>query len=237
MPRQKVLLSLLSLSFLLCIPAGLLAAELIGDRTPKLQGQELIKALQEGGYVIYFRHGATNTFGEANVDEKDLDNCEIQRNLSPAGVAQTQEIGAAFKHYRIPIGEVYASPYCRCVDTARNIFGKAKKSDFLYFAIHTTESKRQAITQMLRDKLAEPPQPGMNTGLVSHTANLMGAIQIFPSPEGVAHVFKPEGNGKFSYVGMMSPEAWTAKETLVAKADTAEQGWFGRLGQWLRRLF
>jgi phosphohistidine phosphatase SixA len=236
LPR-KVQLTLASLGFLLCTPTLLLAAQLIGDRTPKLQGQELINALKQGGYVIYFRHGATNKFGEADVPETDLANCEIQRNLSPEGVAQTKDIGAAFRRHRLPIGDVYTSPYCRCVDTAMHIFGKAQKADFLHFAIHTTESRRQTITQTLRDKFAEAPQPGMNTGIVSHTANLMGAVQIFPSPEGVAHIFKPEGKGNFSYVGVMAPEAWLAEETIVAKADTEEQGWFDRLTQWVRNLF
>jgi hypothetical protein len=34
------------------------------------------------------------------------------------------------------VGDVYSSPYCRCVDSAHNIFGKAQKSPALHFAIH-----------------------------------------------------------------------------------------------------
>jgi len=34
-------------------------------------------------------------------------------------------MGAAIKRLQIPIGEVYSSPYCRCVDSAMNLFGKA----------------------------------------------------------------------------------------------------------------
>jgi phosphohistidine phosphatase SixA len=228
-----------TLLFLLSTPGLLFAAQLVGDTTPKLSGQALIHELKKGGYVIYFRHGATSNSGEKDVVDKDLDNCAIQRNLSDEGRNQTKEIGAAFRKLRIPVGEVYASPYCRCLDTAKNIFGKGQKSRALHFAIHLESAERTAVTLQLLDLLGTVPQPGTNTTLVSHTANLQEAVGIWPKPEGVAHVFKPEGEGQFSYIGVMLPEAWAQAASLaVATAEEpGEQGWLNTVKRWFHTLF
>ena len=215
----------------LAIPAGLSAGQLAGDTSPKLQGSALVKELQKGGYVIYFRHGLTNDHGEKDVSDADLDDCARQRNLSDAGQAQTKEIGAAFKGLRIPVGEVFSSPYCRCLDTARNIFGKASKAEFLHFAIHLRTAERGSVTSKLLDVLAMVPPAGMNTGIVSHTANLQEAVGIWPKPEGVAHVFKPQGDGTFTYVGSMQPEAWIAEAKKAGDGGQASGGWL----DWMKR--
>lgn len=238
--HQRMKRILLGLGLLLCIPTFIGAAELVGDIEPKLQEEEVIQALKQGGYVIYFRHGATNKTGEKSVEKKDLENCAIQRNLSPEGRAQAKAIGAAFKRHKIPIGRVYTSPYCRCVDTAMNLFGKAKKSDALHFAIHTTKEQRKEITVKLLDMLATAPQDGTNTAIVSHTSNLNNAVKIFPRPEGVAHIFKPEPEGTFSYVGMVEPKTWMTSKAHPTMANTdgdSQQGWFGSIRQWFTQLF
>ncbi|MGH7373790.1 MAG: hypothetical protein ACREJY_06135, partial [Candidatus Rokuibacteriota bacterium] len=45
---------------------------------------ELIDALRRGGYVIYFRHAATNP-EQADTSDPKLGRCEAQRNLSADG--------------------------------------------------------------------------------------------------------------------------------------------------------
>ena len=209
---------------LLGAPAAVSAGQLSGDTSPKLSGSALVKELQKGGYVIYFRHGITAEHGEKDVSDADLDDCSRQRPLSDAGQTQTKEIGAAFRALRIPAGEVYASPYCRSMDTARNIFGKATKSKALHFAIHLRTADRAGITTQLLDLLATVPAPGTNTGLVSHTANLQEAVGLWPKPEGVAHVFKPRGDGTFTYVGVMQPEAWMAEAKRSGDGGMASPG-------------
>src|SRR2546427_2826852 len=174
-------------------------------------------------YTTLFR---SSDFGEKDVADADLDKCQLQRNLSDEGRAQTKRIGEAFRQLRIPIGQVYFSPYCRCVETARNIFGKAEKAKALHFAIHLRSADRVTVTSQLLTLLATPPPPGTNTAMVSHTANLQEAVGIWPKPEGVAHVFKPTGNGQFVYVGMMAPEAWQAE------ARRLGQGWMTTLKDW-----
>lgn len=214
------------------LPGGLWAAQFVGDTTPKMNPPDLVNELRKGGYVIYFRHGITNNTGEKDVDDRDLENCAIQRNLSDEGQAQTKTIGTAFKALQIPVDLVYNSPYCRCVDTAKNIFGKGQKSPALHFAIHLNSSERTAVTTQLLDLLATIPRPGTNTALVSHTANLQEAVGIWPKTEGVAHVFKPEGDGQFSYTGTVPPEVWAQQATLVAA--NADQGWLSSIRRWFR---
>jgi phosphohistidine phosphatase SixA len=219
-----------ALFLLLSAPGIVSAGQLTGDTSPKMSGPELVKELQKGGYVIYFRHGITAESGEKDVVDADLDDCAKQRNLSDAGQAQTKGIGGAFRVLKIPAGEVYSSPYCRSVDTARNIFGKAVKSRALHFAIQLRSADRAVITAQLLDLLAKVPPPGTNTALVSHTANLQEAVGIWPKPEGVAHIFKPHGDGTFSYVGIMQPEAWLAEAKKSPDAGQASPGWF----DWIR---
>jgi phosphohistidine phosphatase SixA len=226
-------------SLLLSAPGLLLAAQLVGDTTPKLSGQALINELKKGGYIIYFRHGSTSDIGEKDMEDPDLDNCAIQRNLSKEGQDQTKAIGVAFRKLQIPVGEVYASPYCRCLDTAKNIFGKGQKSRALHFAIHLDNAERAAVTTQLLDLLGAMPQPGTNTALVSHTANLQEAVGIWPKPEGIAHVLKPAGDGQFSSVGVMLPEAWMQEVALAAAIaqEPGEQGWFNMFKRWFSTLF
>ena len=56
----------------------------LGDRT-------LAEALQEGGFLIYIRHAATDTAVDQDVD---LRYCSTQRNLSQRGKDQAAGIGA-----------------------------------------------------------------------------------------------------------------------------------------------
>src|SRR5215210_8006393 len=63
----------------------------------------LFGELRKGGYVVYFRHGITETAGATDA-AADLKRCETQRNLSAQGRAQASTIGRAFKKLRIPVG-------------------------------------------------------------------------------------------------------------------------------------
>lgn len=204
------------------VPGLGVAGQLEGDTQPKLSGTALVKELKKGGYIIYFRHGLTSETGEKDVADADLDDCARQRNLSDVGQRQTKSIGQAFRQLEIPIGQVYSSPYCRCVDTAKNLFGKAEKTRALHFAIHLRNAERATVTTQLLDLLGTPPAAGTNTAMVSHTANLQEAVGLWPKPEGVAHVFKPAKNGQFTYVGTMQPDAWIEE----AKRAGGRQGWF-----------
>ena len=48
----------------------------------------------------------------------------------------------------------------------------------------------------------------MNTVLVGHDDVFEAATGIYPEPQGVAYVLKPDGQGGFEILANMMPEDW-----------------------------
>jgi len=84
----------------------------------QLQGPPLLAALKRGGYVIYFRHTATD-FSKNDSAMKGFDDCENQRLLSEQGRRDAIAIGQRIRALELPVGEALASPFCRTMDHAR----------------------------------------------------------------------------------------------------------------------
>jgi phosphohistidine phosphatase SixA len=176
-------------------------------------------ALREGGHVIFLRHAKTEMLA-ADRYPLDLGECSAQRNLSAAGVAASKEMGEAFKLLGIPVGEVLASPYCRCVETARLAFGRAQGSDELM--VRRTE-QGWAVDEAgakLKRLLAIAPRPGTNTVLVAHIFNVQKSLGLVPE-EGEAIVFRPDGRGGFGMVGRVTATQWgdLVRDLVVFKMD------------------
>ena len=163
--------------------------------------------LRKGGFVIYFRHAATDPTGSSD-EAADLAKCETQRNLSAEGRAQATQIGKAFQVLGIPVGTVTTSPFCRAKDTARLAFGRFTVDKDLYFAIGTSAGDTKRFADALRRMLSTPPEKATNSVIVSHTANLREAAGIWPKPEGVAYIFRPLPGGRFEAVAMVPAEDW-----------------------------
>ena len=173
----------------------------------KLKSIKLIEALKKGGYIIYFRHHISEHM-EIDKSRTNLKDCSTQRNLSSEGKKGSKEIGKAIRALKLNISSVISSPYCRCRDTAKLAFGKATLDDDLQFAIYDGPQERKRKGEALRKLLSQKPKANTNAVIVSHTANLKEAAKIWPKPEGVAIVFEPYGNRKFSYVGIVLPNEW-----------------------------
>lgn len=175
---------------------------------PKFDDEKkVLEALKEGGYVIYLRHHATNK-NEEDLDKKNLKNCKTQRNLSNEGREGSKHIGIAFKKLGIKLDKVITSPYCRCVDTANLAFGRYEIENDLHFSVGVNKKERVRRSESLKKMLNESPKEGLNTVIVSHTANLKEAVGIWPKPEGVMHIFQVK-DGKRSYIGKINPKTWT----------------------------
>jgi phosphohistidine phosphatase SixA len=172
-----------------------------------IDGAELVEALRAGGHVLYFRHGKTD-LSTRDADRASLDNCSTQRVLSEEGRQQMTQIGREFKRLRIPVGTVLASPYCRTLDTARLAFGKVVGEPELLHTVTADAATTQRRAAALSKLLAAQPQAGTNTVLSGHTGNLQEATGIWPSPEGVAIVFKPDGRGASRYLATIDPARW-----------------------------
>src|SRR5450830_539699 len=62
-------------------------------------------------------HAQTSDVGDPS--EFKLGDCKTQRNLSDEGIAQAVRIAEWLKQQGVKEAEVYASPWCRTIDTAR----------------------------------------------------------------------------------------------------------------------
>ena len=173
---------------------------------PAMDPPALVRALQAGGYVIYFRHAATDQ-SKSDSERVDFQNCASQRLLSNTGREQAKAIGKAFEALGIKVSSVLSSPYCRCMDTAKLAFGRATAVPDFEFAMAKSESEAKRLGAVLRKHLAMKPRAGTNAVIVAHSANLKEAVGIWPQPEGAAYVFQPQGDtGKF--VARVGPEEW-----------------------------
>lgn len=169
------------------------------ERPGRLRGAGLIPELQKGGYVIFFRHAAT----DRSQGDTDLSRCETQRNLNDQGRDESRTIGEAFTQLNIPVGDVLSSPYCRARDTAQIAFGRYEESD----AITNLTGDDPDRTAKLRELLSTTPESNANLVMVAHGINIINAANI-RLREGEAGVFLPQGNGQFEFVARVMPDEW-----------------------------
>lgn len=158
-----------------------------------LAGSALVEALQGGGYVIYFRHAATD-FAQPDADRENLENCATQRNLDAQGRADAAAIGAGFRALNIPVGQVLSSEYCRTRETAELAFGRVTLTRDLTSRANAPADERARRRDALRCFLATPPESGTNTVLVGHNFNVQDATGLSLA-EGEAAVFAPAAEG------------------------------------------
>ncbi len=193
---------------LLALGALLPAAAL---QSAELAGMALVEALRLGGYAVYFRHAATDWSQADHVEQAgDWTSCDPDRmrQLSEAGRASARRVGVAMRALGIPVDRVFASPYCRTVETAEALgLGPVETTDdVIYLRIADRFGGRDAVVARARARLATPPVPGTNDVYVAHGNVAREATPVYPG-EGEAAVFRPDGEG-FAYVGRLPPEAW-----------------------------
>jgi phosphohistidine phosphatase SixA len=166
--------------------------------------QAAIDALRRGGYVLYFRHAATD-MSKNDAGMTSFDDCPTQRNLVDRGRDDARAIGAAVRALGIPIGKVRASPFCRTVETAELAFGRAEKTaEVRGGPVRADDPARYAA---LRRLLAQPPARGTNDVIVSH-GNPFYAVAGPPYlAEGEAAVVEPRGDG-FRVIARIRAEDW-----------------------------
>ena len=170
---------------------------------------KIIGLIQQGGYVLYFRHAHTD-HNQADSDRSTLSDCATQRNLDEQGRREATAIGQAFKTLKIPVGKVLSSPYCRTKETATLAFGRVEVTPELGFSISKNQQETDQLAQALKRMLATAPNSGVNTVLVSHSGNLKDAADVWLKPEAAMAVFKPHDHGSFEFVGIIAPDAWPA---------------------------
>jgi virginiamycin B lyase len=179
-----------------------------GSPSPEPSGSRLVESLRRGGYVIYFRHAATDPVPD-DANPVDFGDCGTQRNLSVEGRRQSTTIGRAIARLDIPIGRVLASPFCRARQTARLAFRGATVAQGLEnLETAEDEAERRQRIDTLRQLLSTFPVQGVNVVLVAHGFNITDAADISLA-EGEAAVFEPRGDAGFRLVARLNPDRWT----------------------------
>ena len=168
--------------------------------------EERIRLLQTGGYFMVMRHAATDH------NQKDLDrslepDCSKQRNLSVQGREQMKSMRRSLLRLRIPIGQVFSSPYCRTRDTAAEVFIDYEVDPDLQFSISKEGAEAKRLADHLYQRLLNVDPGRKNTVLISHTSNIRDALGIWPKPEGVVLLIQKTGSG-LVYKGMIDPGHW-----------------------------
>ena len=174
----------------------------------QLTGAPLVETLKRGAITVYFRHAATN---HSQADRKDApyEDCAQQRNLDDTGRAQARAIGDAMRALGLALGDVLASPYCRTMETARLIAGRATASRDVLGSMHAGRLDYSDLERLL----ASPPPAGQVRVIVSH-GNPMLALAGDPElAEGEAAVIRGDGE-RWKIVARIRAQEWPA---LVAK--------------------
>jgi len=191
----------LCLALLLAV-AGLAAAAADAPLAP----QAAVERLRGGGYVLYFRHAATD-MSKNDAGMTSFDDCPTQRNLVDRGRDEARAIGAAVRALGIPIGKVRASPFCRTVETAQLAFGRAEKTaEVRGGPVRADDPARYAP---LRKLLSQRPAPGTNDVIVSHGNPFYTVAGAPYLAEGEAAVVAPAGDG-FRVIARIRVEDWPA---------------------------
>jgi hypothetical protein len=180
--------------------------------TAELEGMALVEALREGGYNLYVRHAASDWSQVDNVvEDGDWTSCDpmLIRQLSDAGRQTAREVGEAMRALAIPVGRVFASPYCRTVETAEAMgLGPVETTtDVMNLRVADRFGGRGAIAKTARARLGTPPPTGRNDVYVAHGNVAREATGVYPG-EGEGLVFRPLGDGRFDFVGRLDPEQW-----------------------------
>lgn len=174
---------------------------------------ELLAALRSGGYVLYFRHAATD-FSQNDEKMKRYEDCADQRNLVDQGRADARAAGAAIRALKIPVDRVLASPFCRTVETAQLLFARAEKMQEVRGGPAVPSGSDRYAE--LKKILSTPVRPGTNLVVVSHGNPFYSVAGPPYLAEGEAAVVQPLGKD-FRIFARVRIDGWEALKSAGAR--------------------
>lgn len=181
------------LALLLCTVASLAQAD-----------EALWQLLLEGGQVLVIRH-ATTTPGVGDPDGFRLDDCASQRNLSVEGRAEAKRLGDALRLRKVPVAEVLASPWCRCIETAELAFGKRPATWPALGNLFGRHEAADAQVGEMRKRIGAHRGRG-NLVLVTHGSTTAALTGVSPA-QGEIVILTPQGGTRFRVAGRLAPAA------------------------------
>jgi phosphohistidine phosphatase SixA len=176
-----------------------------------LQGEALVKALRQGGYVVVMRH--TSSPREApDKQSANADNVNRERQLDEVGRASATAMGKALRKLKIPIGDVLASPTYRALETVRYAqLGEPKTFAELGDGGQSMQGGTEAQAAWLQKRVTQFPAR-TDTVIVTHFPNITSAFpqQATGLADGEALVFGSDGKGGATLVARIKIEEWPA---------------------------
>jgi len=157
----------------------------------------LWEALRSGNHLALLRHAVAP--GTGDPPDFQIGNCTTQRNLSDAGRAQAERIGARFRANAIERAQVLSSQWCRCVETAKLLdLGPVRELALLNSFFRSYE-RREPQTRQLRQWVSERDlsQPLV---LVTHQVNITALTDVYPQ-SGELVIIRRDEAGELSVVG------------------------------------
>jgi hypothetical protein len=179
----------------------------------------LVSSLKDGGYVIVFRHGATDD-SQKDVYPFKFDDMTAQRQLSEKGRDMARELGAALKKLGVPIGGVYTSRLNRAVETGKLIGGKdvsaveelTDSSAGSASGMANPDGRNTKAGRAVRDLVNAAPKAGVNNLAVTHKTNVADAFgrEFADIREGEALVYKTSASDPAVLIARVLPGEWIA---------------------------
>jgi broad specificity phosphatase PhoE len=145
---------------LLGVPALLLA--------PPMSASAVGQRLGAGGHVLLMRHAEAPGVGDPPGFR--IGDCRTQRNLSAAGREQARAAGRWLRSQGLQRAQVWSSPWCRCLDTARLLdYGEVTVEPSLssFFGNYERGPQQREALQAFVARLQGGP-PGPAPVLVTH---------------------------------------------------------------------
>jgi phosphohistidine phosphatase SixA len=132
-------------------------------------------ALVKGGHVALVRHGSAPPGYGGDPPGFKIDDCATQRNMDERGRAQSRAVGDAFRQHGVPVEKIIASPYCRCLETARLMAVGPVES---VMAVASSERSPERLV-VLKEMVAAWRGPGTLV-VVTHAYTVRALIGILP---------------------------------------------------------
>jgi phosphohistidine phosphatase SixA len=197
----------------------LAAAIALAAHAAEPSSAQIVGLLKQGGHVLYFRHASTD-MSQDDRAMKSYEDCTGQRNLTERGREEARAIGRAVRAVGVPVGKVLASPFCRTMETARLVSGRAEPTTEARGGPTTSDAERYAPLKAL---LSTPPGKA-NLVIVSHGNPFIALAGPPYLAEGEMAVVRPNGKD-FQVVARVRPEGWKALQAAASNsgAGTAVQ--------------
>lgn len=135
--------------------------------------EQVWAALRQGGNVILLRHAHVDI--REGMGRLSPGNCAEEVNLSPRGVEQARRIGEAFRAHGIAVGEVFTSPYCRCIDTGKIAFGRATPVQYLVPPGVVSDSQAKLNDESVLQEILKHRAPS-NLVMITHDLNIANVV-------------------------------------------------------------